>query len=258
VSFAVAPGEAAYVPLAHDYPGAPDQLEPRVGRWSNCAAAGRPGATGKLASISNTTCTCSPITASRLRGIRHDTMLESYVLDSTARHDMDSLALKWHLKLRTIHFEDVAGKGAKQLTFNQVALEQAGTLRGRRCRRDPASARNCCGRAWSGSRRLRAYYEDLEIPLIDGAGADGADRGAGGRGGAAPAKRRTGQTLVGIGARGSRVGGQRFNLGSPKQLQMILFERLGLPVRQENATGQSFHRRRRVAGTGAELSVARK
>ena len=123
-----------------DYPGAPDQLnrEQVLERLRPLLEDPARPKLGQHLKYDSHVLTNHDIT---LRGIQHDTLLESYVLDSTARHDMDSLAER-HLKLRTIHFEDVAGKGAKQLTFNQVALEQAGpyaaedadvTLRLHRC-----------------------------------------------------------------------------------------------------------------------------
>ena len=125
VSFAVEPGRAAYVPLAHDYLGAPPQLSREA-----VLAALKPlledetrAKVGQNLKYDASVLANHDIT---LRGIRFDTMLESYVLDSTAtRHDMDSLALKY-LGQKTIHFEDVAGKGVKQLTFNHVNVEEAG------------------------------------------------------------------------------------------------------------------------------------
>ena len=125
VSFAVEAGRAAYVPVAHDYVGAPEQLDrdavldalkPLLEDESRAKV-------GQNLKYDASVLANHDIT---LRGIRFDTMLESYVLDSTAtRHDMDSLALKY-LGQGTIHFEDIAGKGAKQLSFNQIDLEQAG------------------------------------------------------------------------------------------------------------------------------------
>ena len=236
VSFAVTPREAAYVPLAHDYPGAPDQLNrehvleqlrpllesadrPKVGQHLKY----------DLHVLANH--------GVALRGIRHDTLLESYVLDSTARHDMDSLAER-HLKLRTIRFEDVAGKGAKQLTFNQVALEQAGpyaaedadvTLRLHQC-------------LWPRLERepgLRRLYEELEIPLID---VLARMERAGVRVDATALRQHSGelaQRLWELEQQAYDLAGEKFNLGSPKQLQAILFERLGLPAGKKTATGQS-------------------
>ena len=236
VSFAVTPREAAYVPLAHDYPGAPDQLNrehvleqlrplleapdrPKVGQHLKY----------DLHVLANH--------GVALRGIRHDTLLESYVLDSTARHDMDSLAER-HLKLRTIRFEDVAGKGAKQLTFNQVALEQAGpyaaedadvTLRLHHC-------------LWPRLERepgLRRLYEEVEIPLID---VLARMERAGVRVDATALRQHSGelaQRLWELEQQAYDLAGEKFNLGSPKQLQAILFERLGLPAGKKTATGQS-------------------
>ena len=124
VSFAVEPHVAAYVPLAHDYPGAPDQLDrdavlsllkPLL-EDSNIKKVGQ-----NLKYDRNVLANYSI----DLQGIAHDSMLESYVLESTgSRHDMDSLALKY-LGQKAISFEEVAGKGAKQLTFNQVSVDVA-------------------------------------------------------------------------------------------------------------------------------------
>ncbi len=127
VSFAVEPGVAAYVPLAHDYLGAPSQLS----RDAVLAALKPLLEDDSRAKVGQNLKYDASVLANHgitLRGIRFDTMLESYVLDSTAtRHDMDSLALKY-LGHKTIHFEDVAGKGAKQLTFNQIKVEEAGPV----------------------------------------------------------------------------------------------------------------------------------
>jgi DNA polymerase-1 len=236
VSFAVTPREAAYVPLAHDYPGAPDQLNreyvleqlrpllesadrPKVGQHLKY----------DLHVLANH--------GVALRGIRHDTLLESYVLDSTARHDMDSLAER-HLKLRTIRFEDVAGKGAKQLTFNQVALEQAGPYAA-----EDADVTLCLHHClWPRLERepgLRRLYEELEIPLID---VLARMERTGVRVDAAALRQHSGelaQRLWELEQQAYDLAGEKFNLGSPKQLQAILFERLGLPAGKKTATGQS-------------------
>ncbi len=236
VSFAVNPCEAAYVPLAHDYPGAPDQLnrEQVLERLRPLLEDPARPKLGQHLKYDSHVLTNHDIT---LRGIQHDTLLESYVLDSTARHDMDSLAER-HLKLRTIHFEDVAGKGAKQLTFNQVALEQAGpyaaedadvTLRLHRC-------------LWPRLEReseLKRLYEELEIPLI---GVLARMERIGVRVDAAALRRHSGELakrLWELEQQAHDLAGERFNLGSPKQLQAILFERMGLPAGKKTATGQS-------------------
>ena len=124
VSFSVASGEAAYVPLAHDYPGALAQLD----REEVLAQLKPILEDSKYAKLGQNLKYDKNVLANHnidLQGIRFDTMLESYILDSTAtRHDMDSLALKY-LDRQTIHFEDIAGKGKNQLTFNQIAVEDA-------------------------------------------------------------------------------------------------------------------------------------
>ena len=236
VSFAVNPREAAYVPLAHDYPGAPDQLN-RERVLDQLRPLLEDPARPKLGQHLKYDLHVLANHGVALRGIQHDTLLESYVLDSTARHDMDSLAER-HLKLRTIRFEDVAGRGAKQLTFNQVALEQAGpyaaedadvTLRLHRC-------------LWPRLERepgLKRLYEELEIPLIP---VLAQMERTGVRVDAATLRQHSGELakrLWELEQQAYELAGERFNLGSPKQLQTILFERLGLPAGKKTATGQS-------------------
>ncbi|KAB2928726.1 MAG: DNA polymerase I [Candidatus Contendobacter sp.] len=236
VSFAVNPCEAAYVPLAHDYPGAPDQLN-REHVLEQLRPLLEDAARPKVGQHLKYDLHVLANHGIALRGIRHDTLLESYVLDSTARHDMDSLAER-HLKLRTIRFEDVAGKGAKQLTFNQVALEQAGpyaaedadvTLRLHQC-------------LWPRLERepgLRRLYEELEIPLIP---ILARMERTGVRVDAAALRQQSGELarrLWELEQQAYDLAGEKFNLGSPKQLQAILFERLGLPAGKKTATGQS-------------------
>ncbi len=235
VSFAVNPGEAAYVPLAHDYPGAPDQLnrDHVLEQLRPLLEDSNRPKLGQHLKYDSHVLANHGIT---LRGICHDTLLESYVLDSTARHDMDSLAERY-LHQHTIHFEDVAGKGVKQLTFNQVALEQAGpyaaedadvTLR----------LHHCLWPQLEPEPGLRRLYEALEIPLIPvltrmeriGVRVD-----------AAILRQQSGELakrLWELEQQAYELAGERFNLGSPKQLQMILFERLKLPAGKKTATGQ--------------------
>ncbi|MDS4020749.1 MAG: DNA polymerase I [Candidatus Competibacter sp.] len=236
VSFSVSPCEAAYVPLAHNYPGAPDQLN-REWVLEQLRPLLEDPARPKLGQHLKYDSHVLANHGITLSGIRHDTLLESYVLDSTARHDMDSLAER-HLKLRTIRFEDVAGKGAKQLTFDQVALEQAGpyaaedadvTLRLHRC-------------LWPRLERepgLRRLYEELEIPLIP---ILARMERTGVRVDAAALRQHSGELakrLWELEQQAYDLAGERFNLGSPKQLQAILFERMGLPAGKKTATGQS-------------------
>ncbi|MBK8509082.1 MAG: DNA polymerase I [Candidatus Competibacteraceae bacterium] len=236
VSFAVQPGEAAYVPLAHDYPGAPDQLN-REDVLERLRPLLEDPTRPKLGQHLKYDAHVLANHGIALRGIRHDTLLESYVLDSTARHDMDSLAER-HLKLRTIRFEEVAGKGAKQLTFNQVGLEQAGPY----AAEDADVTLRLHRRLWPQLERepaLRQLYEELEIPLIDvllrmertGVRVD-----------AAALRQHSGELakrLWELEQQAYELAGERFNLGSPKQLQAVLFERLKLPSGRRTTTGQA-------------------
>ena len=235
VSFAVEAGTAAYVPLAHDYPGAPEQLS-RDEVLAQLKPLLEDESKGKLGQHLKYDANVLMNHGISLRGIREDTMLESYVLDATgSRHDLDTLALKY-LGQRTIHFEDIAGKGAKQITFNQVPVEQAApyaaedaevTLR----LHAALSAR------LAAEPSLHALYRDLEVPLVpvlsrierngtlvcrEQLGAQSAELG---------------QRMLALEAKAHELAGGPFNLGSPKQLGEILFNRLELPVLKKTPKG---------------------
>ena len=236
VSFAVQAGEAAYVPLAHDYPGAPDQLN-REAVLAQLRPLLEDASRAKLGQHLKYDAHILANHGVTLRGIRHDTLLESYVLDSTARHDLDSLAAQ-HLQLTTIRFEDVAGKGAKQLRFNQVGLEQAGPY----AAEDADVTLRLHQTLWPRLEQqpaLRRLYEGLETPLIEVL--LGMER-IGVRIDAAALRQHSGelaQRLAALEQQAYDLAGERFNLGSPKQLQAILFERLQLPNRKKTTTGQA-------------------
>ncbi len=236
VSFAVRSGEAAYVPLAHDYPGAPSQL-PRdevLARLKPLLEdAGKPKLGQHLKYDMNVLANHG-IT---LRGVRYDTMLESYVLDSTAtRHDMDSLALKY-LGRRTTHYEEVAGKGAKQIGFEQVPLEQAGPY----AAEDADITLRLHETLWPRlceQPLLKRLFEEVEIPLVPVLSA--MERN-GVRVDIDQLRRQSEELthrIAGIEAEAHRVAGEEFNLGSPKQIQHILFDKLGLPVKAKTPKGQ--------------------
>jgi DNA polymerase I len=236
VSFCAEPGEAAYVPLAHDYPGAPAQL-PRDRVLERLRPLLEDPARAKLGHHAKFDAHILANHGIRLAGLRFDSMLESYVLNSVAtRHDMDSVAERY-LGIRTIHFEDVAGRGAKQLSFNEVPLETAGpyaaedadvTLRLHRVLRPKLEAES----------RLAQLYDTLEQPLQPvlqrmerrGVLADPAFL----RALAVEFTRRLGELERAAHA----AAGGTFNLESPKQLQQILFERLQIPVMRRTPTGQ--------------------
>jgi len=236
VSFAVAPDEAAYVPCGHCYPGAPAQIG-----CDELLAALRPlledAGRDKVGQNLKYDMSVLARYGVTLRGVRHDTMLESYVLDSTAtRHDMDSLAQRY-LQRETIHYEDVAGKGAKHIGFAQVPLESAGPYAAEDADVTLALHRTLWPRL-SAEEGLRRLYETIEMPLVPvlsriertGVRVDAAMLETQGRELAA----RMHETAENA----YRAAGQRFNLGSPKQIQGILFERLELPVRAKTPSGQ--------------------
>ncbi|WP_313711061.1 DNA polymerase I [Pseudomonas sp.] len=238
LSFAVEPHEAAYVPLAHDYEGAPAQLDREAVLLAlkpllEDPAKAKVGQNAKydINILANT----SP--AIEMRGVAYDTMLESYVLNSTAtRHDMDSLALKY-LDHTTIAFEDIAGKGAKQLTFNQINLDKAGpyaaedadiTLR----------LHHALQARLAQTPSVQPVLMDIEMPLVpvlakierQGALVD-----------AALLQVQSGELgvkMVELEQRAYALAGEEFNLGSPKQLGAILYDKLGMPVLSKTAKGQ--------------------
>ncbi|WAB94064.1 DNA polymerase I [Pseudomonas citronellolis] len=238
VSFAVEPGEAAYVPLAHSYMGVPQQLDRDAVLKAlkplledpNKAKVGQ-HAKYDINVLANAS---TPI---EVRGVAFDTMLESYVLNSTAtRHDMDSLALKY-LGHSTIRFEDIAGKGAKQLTFDQIALEQAGPY----AAEDADVTLRLHQALWEKLQAIPSLAKvltDIEMPLVpvlarierNGALVDANLLGL--------QSRELGEKMVELERKSFELAGQEFNLGSPKQLGAILYEKLGLPVLAKTATGQ--------------------
>jgi len=236
VSLACEPNKAAYVPVAHRYLGVPEQLDrdlvlAKLKPWLEDESKKKVGHHLKYDShvLENYGIT--------LRGIAHDTMLESYVLNSTAiRHDMDSVAAKY-LGVTTIKYEDVTGKGAKQIGFAEVPLDRAG----------PYAAEDA-DVTWRLHRVLwplleaeagpLSVYTDIERPLI---GVLKRMEHTGVLVDRAMLERQSGElasALVRIRDQAYKAAGGEFNLDSPKQLQEILFERLGLPVKEKTPKGQ--------------------
>ncbi|HWL63990.1 MAG TPA: DNA polymerase I [Steroidobacteraceae bacterium] len=236
MSFSVRAGQAAYLPLAHRYAGAPQQLDldrtlARLKPWLEDESRAKVGHHLKYDAhvLRNH--------GIRLAGFRHDSMLESYVLNSVAtRHDMDSVA-KHYLGIDTIKYEDVAGKGARQIGFDQVPVENAAAY----AAEDADVTLRMHEALWpqlAAEPRLRALYEEIEQPLASvllemeerGVLLDAA------------LLRRQGSE---IGARLNElqreihaVAGGEFNPDSPRQLQQILFEKLQIPVIRKTPTGQ--------------------
>ncbi len=236
MSFSIKAGEAAYLPLAHDYPGAPDQLD-----FDATLALMKPLLEDpKALKVGQNLKYDRHILLNHgidLQGIAHDTMLQSYVLDSTAtRHDMDSLAEKY-LNRSTIHFEDIAGKGKKQLTFNEIGLEEASPYA---CE-DADITLQLHHILWPKVQAipsLEIVYRELEMPLLpvlntlerNGVHID-----------IFMLQQQSDQLALDIDRLEKEAhasAGTKFNLGSPKQLQEILYDQQQLPVRKKTPKGQ--------------------
>jgi DNA polymerase-1 len=235
VSFAVAPGAAAYVPLAHDYPGAPDQL----GRDHVLNALKPLLEDEQVAKVGQHLKYDANVLANHsitLRGIHDDTMLESYVLDATgSRHDLDSLVLKY-LGQRTIHFEDIAGKGARQLTFNQVPIEQAAPYAAEDAEVTLRLHQHLSAKLDQES-ALSALYRELEIPLVPVLSRIERNGALVCRETLAAHSRELGERMLALESQAHELAGGPFNLGSPKQLGEILFNQLELPVLKKTPKG---------------------
>lgn len=236
LSFAIQPGEAIYIPLAHDYPGAPDQLDrDRVLKRLKplLEDPGRP----KLGHNLKYDMSVLANHGIALAGIQYDTMLESYVFNSVAsRHDMDSLA-RHYLDYTTTKYEDVAGKGARQIGFEQVPIEQAGPY----AAEDADIALRLHAFLWPQLEQepdLKTLFETIEMPLVpilsemerNGVAID-----------AAHLKRQSSelaQQMLELEERAHEIAGQEFNIGSPKQIQTILYEKMQIPVTAKTPKGQ--------------------
>ncbi len=236
VSFAVAEGEAAYVPLAHDYEGAPKQLD-----RDETLQALQPLLARKQCNLVGQHIKYD-INVLRNHGIElsnvaHDTMLESYILDSTAtRHDMNSLAKKY-LGVSTIKFEDIAGKGKKQLTFNAIEIEPAATY----AAEDADITLRLHNVLWEKLQKfpeLVKLYQELELPLLkvlsrierDGVCIDAAML--------QKQSKKVSASLELIVADAYADAGKEFNLSSPKQIQEIFFAEKQFPIIRKTPKGQ--------------------
>ncbi|MBK6470157.1 MAG: DNA polymerase I [Betaproteobacteria bacterium] len=242
ISFAVEPGRAAYVPLAHTYPGAPDQLPldavlARLRPWLEDATKPKLGQNIKydLHVFANHGIT--------VQGYVHDTMLQSYVLEAHKPHGLESLAER-HLGRKGLSYEDLCGKGVNQIPFAQVDIERATIYSGE----DSEMTLHLHQALWpevmtdgdaasSGTRGLRYVYERIEMPvavilerierhgvLIDAAVL-------------ARQSQELAERMVALEAEAHGIAGQPFNMGSPKQIGDILFTKLGLPVKKKTASG---------------------
>jgi len=235
VSFAVHTGRAAYVPLAHDYLGAPQQLD-RDAVLARLQPLLEDEARAKVGQNLKYDASVLANHGITLRGIRFDTMLESYVLDSTAtRHDMDSLALKY-LGQKTIHFEDIAGKGAKQLSFNAIKIEDAGPY----AAEDADITLKLHELLWprlQSEKRLAFVFTDIEVPLVPVLSRIERQGALISRELLDEQSAALGERLLQLQDEAYALAGQEFNLGSPKQLGEILFDKLELPVIKKTPKG---------------------
>jgi DNA polymerase-1 len=235
VSFAIEAGKAAYVPVGHDYMGAPDQISRDVllSKLKPLLESDKQQKIGQHIKYDMNVLARYGI---ELKGIAFDTMLESYVLNSTAtRHDMDSLA-EHFLGLKTIKFEEIAGKGKKQLTFNQIELEHAAPYAAEDA--DITLRLHQAIQAQLGADdRLNRVFTDIEKPLIpvlskverNGALLDAALLGE--------QSIEIANRLIELEREAFDIAGKEFNLNSTKQLQQILFEELSIPVIKKTPKG---------------------
>ena len=234
LSFSVTPGQAAYIPLHHDYPGVAVQLDAawvleQLRPWFEDDAAAKVGQNIKydLHVMANAGIT--------VRGYVHDTLLQSYVLEAHRSHSLESLAER-HLRRRGLSYEEVCGKGVHQIPFSQVDLEKATRYSGE----DSDMTLHVHQVLWPQLERaagLRKVYQDIEMPcavilqrmerqgvLVDSAVLQ-------------QQSRELGERIMALEQQAYAIAGQPFNLGSPKQIGEILFNRLGLPVKKKTATG---------------------
>jgi len=236
ISLCIEPGKACYIPLAHRYQDAPPQLDK-----ATVLAAMKPiledPAIGKIGQNIKYDAHIFIGEGIRLGGIEHDTMLQSYVFNSTAsRHNMDALA-KHYLDRDTIHYQDIAGKGAKQKTFDQIDLAQASDYAAEDAD-ITLQLHQCLSEGLRQNETLYRVYSDIEMPLVEvlldieqnGVLID-----------AAMLKRQGAEVDKQLSAIETAIyqqAGEVFNLSSPKQIQGILYDKLNLPILRKTPKGQ--------------------
>ncbi|HAS8155273.1 DNA polymerase I [Vibrio vulnificus] len=235
LSFAVAEGEAAYVPVAHDYLDAPEQLD-REWVLAQLKPLLEDDTKAKVGQNLKYDASVLARYGIEMKGIKYDTMLASYVYNSVGgKHDMDSLALRF-LQHSCISFEQLAGKGKNQLTFNQIDLNEAAVY----AAEDADVTLRLHNRLFANieqDEKLKAIYQEIEVPLVPvlsrmertGVLIDDMKLSA-----------QSQEIAVRLGEleqKAYEIAGQPFNMNSPKQLQTILFEQMGLPVIKKTPSG---------------------
>ena len=235
LAFAIEPGRAAYVPLAHRYTGAPTQLSldavlAQLKPWFENPRAKKVGQNVKYD---------EHVLANHgiaLAGVAHDTILQSYLLESHRPHDMDSLAWR-HLDVKTITYDEVTGKGANRIGFDEVAVDRA-TEYSAEDADVTLQLHHVLHPRVAADAELRHVYEAIEMPTREvlfraeraGVLLDPALLAA--------QSRELGERMAALEQRAFQLAGGPFNLGSPRQLGEVLFERMKLPVVRKTATGQ--------------------
>jgi len=236
LSFCIEAGQAWYLPVGHDYPGVPEQLD-REQVLARLKPLLEDTGCLKVGQHMKYDMNVLSLYDVNVQGVAFDTMLESYVFNSTgSRHDMDSLALKY-LGRQTTHYEDIAGKGAKQISFSQVSIEEASHY----AAEDADITLSLHEHLWPRLEKdppLASVLTDIEIPLIPvlarmeqrGVLIDGELL--------ATQSTEMSRQILKIEQEAYEAAEQPFNLGSPKQIQQILFEKLGLPIIRKTPKGQ--------------------
>ncbi len=234
ISFAVQPGEAAYVPLAHDFPGVPDQLPldqvlAALKPWLENAGAAKVGQNIKYDThvLANHGIT--------VRGWVHDTLLESYVFEAHLGHSLEKLAER-HLGRKGLSYEDLCGKGVNQISFSQVDIERASRYSGEDSEMT-LQVHQVLYPQLAAVPGLLNVYRQIEMPvsmLLQRIERHGVliDAGL-----LAQQSQQLAERLIELEQQAYQIAGQPFNLGSPKQIGEILFGRLGLPVKKKTASG---------------------
>ncbi|WP_198781801.1 DNA polymerase I [Shewanella putrefaciens] len=235
MSFAVEAGKAAYLPLAHNYVGAPTQIDKSVALEKLRPLLEDP-TIKKVGQNLKYDISILANAGIKLQGVAFDTMLESYVFNSVAsRHDMDGLALKY-LGHKNIGFEDIAGKGAKQLTFNQIPLENAAPY----AAEDADITLRLHQHLWPRLEKeaeLASVFTDIELPLIQvlsdierqGVLIDSMLLGQ--------QSEELARKIDELESKAYDIADEKFNLSSPKQLQVLFFEKLGYPITKKTPKG---------------------